>query len=69
VRRTPFGFALAVFVGVMAGMFLQPSIGPWAILVGVAVAMAIDWWLRRRNRLGPGDGSAPRERREDDRRR
>ena len=44
--RTGVGFLLAVFLGVLAGMFSEPALGTWSVIIGVAVAMVADRVIR-----------------------
>jgi len=54
VRRTPRGFALAIFAGVLAGIFFEPALGRASIILGMLVATVMDatvvWRARRRAR-------------------
>jgi hypothetical protein len=48
-RRTVRGAAWAVLAGVLAARFFEPSLGEAAsIAIGVAAAVAVDVWYRRR---------------------
>ncbi|MPZ98340.1 MAG: hypothetical protein GEU80_03210 [Dehalococcoidia bacterium] len=60
--RTAVGFAAAVLLGVMVGMFFEPSLGAWSVLIGVAVAMVADRVMRWRARRQADREAAGRRR-------